>query len=111
MLNYPVGQRASQNKYSKETEWKNLLELLEVKILTTTKCQTEQNLLLNQIMQEILTYLAENMPLTVLRLILPKECQIAYQRYIGICSPIVHANHVKSLIIKTGQQLLCTLNL
>lgn len=101
----------AKDKYTKESEWKCFIELLQSKISTINEDQESQYYFFDQIMKETLTYLAQTLPLKGLRRILPKDDRVTFQKYIEICGQIVHADHVKSLIIKTGHQLLSTLNL
>lgn len=60
---------------------------------------------------EILNYLPHTLPLESLHRIVPKDDVIAFQKCTEMCTQIMHAEHVKSLIMETGQQLLSTLKL
>ncbi|XP_012533223.1 Hermansky-Pudlak syndrome 3 protein homolog [Monomorium pharaonis] len=100
----------AKDKYTKDTEWKNLIELTQDKIATST-AQQELQLLYTQIMKEILNYLPHALPMKSLHRILPRDDMAAFQRCTEMCNQIMHADHVKSLIMETGQQLLTTLKL
>lgn len=60
---------------------------------------------------ETLKYAAEVLPLQSLLSILPKNDDELVESYSEICGRIVHAEHVKSLLMETGSQLLSSLNL
>lgn len=60
---------------------------------------------------EILNYLPHALPMKSLHRILPRDDMAAFQRCTEMCNQIMHADHVKSLIMETGQQLLTTLKL
>ncbi|KAG5315250.1 HPS3 protein, partial [Pseudoatta argentina] len=100
----------AKDKYTKDTEWKFLIELTRDKIATSTTEQ-ELHLLYTQIMKEILNYLPHALPMKSLHRILPRDDMAAFQRCTEMCNQIMHADHVKSLIMETGQQLLTTLKL
>ncbi|XP_071573021.1 BLOC-2 complex member HPS3 [Temnothorax nylanderi] len=100
----------AKDKYTKDTEWKHLIELTQDKIATSTT-QQELQLLYTQIMKEILNYLPHALPMKSLHRILPRDDMAAFQRCTEMCNQIMHADHVKSLIMETGQQLLTTLKL
>ncbi|XP_011872332.1 PREDICTED: uncharacterized protein LOC105564517 [Vollenhovia emeryi] len=100
----------AKDKYSKDTEWKHLIELTQDKI-ATLMTQQELQLLYMQIMKEILNYLPHALPMKSLHRILPRDDMAAFQRCTEMCNQIMHADHVKSLIMETGQQLLTTLKL
>ncbi|KAG5311825.1 HPS3 protein, partial [Acromyrmex insinuator] len=100
----------AKDKYTKDTEWKFLIELTRDKIATSTMEQ-ELHLLYTQIMKEILNYLPHALPMKSLHRILPRDDMAAFQRCTEMCNQIMHADHVKSLIMETGQQLLTTLKL
>ena len=59
----------------------------------------------------ILNYLPHTLSLKSLHRVLPKDDVITFQKCSEMCNQIMHAEHVKSLIIETGQQLLSTLKL
>ncbi|KYN04246.1 PREDICTED: Hermansky-Pudlak syndrome 3 protein homolog [Cyphomyrmex costatus] len=100
----------AKDRYTKDTEWKYLIELTRDKIATSTTEQ-ELQLLYTQIMKEILNHLPHALPMKSLHRILPRDDMAAFQRCTEMCNQIMHADHVKSLIMETGQQLLTTLKL
>ncbi|XP_011143824.2 uncharacterized protein LOC105185768 [Harpegnathos saltator] len=100
----------AKDKYTKDTEWKYLIELTRDKIAMST-AQQELQWLYTQIMKEILNYLPHTLPMKSLHRILPRDDMAAFQRCTEMCNQIMHADHVKSLIMETGQQLLTTLKL
>ncbi|XP_058797325.1 BLOC-2 complex member HPS3 [Phymastichus coffea] len=100
----------AKDMYTKETEWKLLVDLLQQKISNNDSSQ-ELHLFYEQTMIDTLKYAAEILPLKSLHYILPKDDDETFQRYIDVCGQIVHAEHVKSLLMETGRQLLSTLNL
>ncbi|KAL0105383.1 hypothetical protein PUN28_016797 [Cardiocondyla obscurior] len=100
----------AKDKYTKDTEWKYLIDLTQDKIAASTTKQ-ELQLLYTQIMKEILNYLPHALPMKSLHRILPRDDMAAFQRCTEMCNQIMHADHVKSLIMETGQQLLTTLKL
>ncbi|XP_020291061.1 Hermansky-Pudlak syndrome 3 protein [Pseudomyrmex gracilis] len=100
----------AKDKYTKDTEWKYLIELTRDKI-TASASQTELQVLYTQIMKEILNYLPHALPMKSLHRILPRDDMATFQRCTEMCNEIMHADHVKSLIMETGQQLLTTLKL
>ncbi|XP_012059658.1 PREDICTED: Hermansky-Pudlak syndrome 3 protein [Atta cephalotes] len=100
----------AKDKYTKDIEWKFLIELTRDKIATSTMEQ-ELHLLYTQIMKEILNYLPHALSMKSLHRILPRDDMATFQRCTEMCNQIMHADHVKSLIMETGQQLLTTLKL
>lgn len=100
----------AKDKYTKETEWKYLIELTQDKVATSTS-QQELQLFYKQIMKEIVNYLPYALPMKSLHRILPRDDMATFQRCTEMCNQIMHADHVKSLIMETGQQLLTTLKL
>lgn len=60
---------------------------------------------------EIVNYLPYALPMKSLHRILPRDDMATFQRCTEMCNQIMHADHVKSLIMETGQQLLTTLKL
>ncbi|EZA50439.1 hypothetical protein DMN91_009906 [Ooceraea biroi] len=100
----------AKDKYMKDTEWKYLIELTRDRIATST-AQQELQLLYTQMMKEIFNYLPHALPMKSLHRILPRDDMAMFQRCTEMCNQIMHADHVKSLIMETGQQLLTTLKL
>ncbi|XP_014476426.1 PREDICTED: uncharacterized protein LOC106745380 [Dinoponera quadriceps] len=100
----------AKDEYTKDTEWKYLIELTRDKIAASTT-QQELQWLYTQIMKEILNYLPHVLSMKSLHRVLPRDDMVAFQRCTEMCSQIMHADHVKSLIMETGQQLLTTLKL
>lgn len=100
----------AKDKYTKDTEWKYLIELTQDKI-AASMMQQELQLLYTQIMKEILNYLPHTLPMKSLHRVLPRDDMATFQRCTEMCNQIMHADHVKSLIMETGQQLLTTLKL
>nr|XP_034177945.1 uncharacterized protein LOC117603176 [Osmia lignaria]XP_034177946.1 uncharacterized protein LOC117603176 [Osmia lignaria] len=100
----------AKDMYTKDTEWKYLIELTQNKISASVTRQ-ELNCLYTQIMKAILNYLPHTLSLKSLHRVLPKDDVIAFQKCSEMCNQIMHAEHVKSLIMETGQQLLSTLKL
>ncbi|XP_046420236.1 Hermansky-Pudlak syndrome 3 protein [Neodiprion fabricii] len=112
MIEYPQAVlQYAKDKYTKETEWKCLIQLLQNEISMLDEGQESQQCFFDQIMKDTLTYLAQTLPLDELCRVLPKEDEAAYKRYTDACRRAGHADHVKSLIVATGHQLLATLNL
>jgi hypothetical protein len=60
---------------------------------------------------DILTYLAQTLPVENVCRVLPPGGDNLYHSYVQICQQVGHANHIRALIMATGQQLLTTLNL
>jgi hypothetical protein len=60
---------------------------------------------------DILMYLAQTLPVEDVCRVLPPGGDNLYHSYVQICQQVGHANHIKALIMATGQQLLTTLNL
>jgi hypothetical protein len=60
---------------------------------------------------DILTYLAQTLTLEEMYRVLPPGWDDLYHGYVQICQQVGHANHIKALIMATGQQLLATLHL
>ncbi|XP_029162618.1 uncharacterized protein LOC114934141 [Nylanderia fulva] len=100
----------AKDKYTKDTEWKYLIELTQDKI-TASIMQQELQLLYTQIMKEILNYLPHTLSMKSLHRVLSRDDVATFQRCTEMCNQIMHADHVKSLIMETGQQLLTTLKL
>lgn len=112
MVEYPQAVlQYAKDKYTKETEWKCLIQLLQNEISMLDESQESEQCFFDEIMKETLTYLAQTLPLDELCRVLPKEDEAAYRRYTDACRRAGHADHVKSLIVATGHQLLATLNL
>lgn len=57
------------------------------------------------------TYLSQTLSLEEMCRVLPPGGEDIYHNYIQICQQVGHANHIRALIMATGQQLLATLNL
>ncbi|KAF3426523.1 hypothetical protein E2986_05895 [Frieseomelitta varia] len=100
----------AKDMYTKDSEWKYLIEITQSKIATSNSRQ-ELQCLYAQIMKGILNYLPHTLSLKSLHRVLPKDDVITFQKCSEMCNQIMHAEHVKSLIIETGQQLLSTLKL
>ncbi|XP_050591427.1 BLOC-2 complex member HPS3 [Bombus affinis] len=100
----------AKDMYTKDSEWKYLIELTQKKIAVSNSRQ-ELQCLYTQIMKAILNYLPHTLSLKSLHRVLPKDDVITFQKCSEMCNQIMHAEHVKSLIIETGQQLLSTLKL
>ncbi|KAJ8683042.1 hypothetical protein QAD02_018834 [Eretmocerus hayati] len=100
----------AKDSYTKEAEWKFLVNLLQQKIIEKDSSQ-ESRLLFEQTMIGTLKYAAEILSLKSLHQILPKDNEETFQKYSEICGQIVHSEHVKSLLMETGRQLLSSLNL
>ena len=96
--------------YTTEPEWKYLIELTQNKI-STSITQQDLHWMYSQIMKEILNHLPHTLSLESLHRVVPKDDVIAFQKCTEMCTQIMHAEHVKSLIMETGQQLLTTLKL
>ncbi|CAK9819454.1 BLOC-2 complex member HPS3 [Anthophora quadrimaculata] len=100
----------AKDMYTKDTEWKYLIELTQSKI-SSSIAREEMHCLYTQIMKAILNYLPHTLSLKSLHHVLPKDDVIAFQKCSEMCNQIMHAEHVKSLIMETGQQLSSTLKL
>ncbi|XP_066603290.1 BLOC-2 complex member HPS3 [Prorops nasuta] len=100
----------AKEKYTKDSEWKYLIEILQNKI-STSNAQQALHCLYTHMMKEILAYLPRALSLKSLHRILSKEDKAVFQKCTEVCTQIMHADHVKSLIMETGQQLLTTLKL
>ncbi|XP_017766503.1 PREDICTED: Hermansky-Pudlak syndrome 3 protein homolog [Eufriesea mexicana] len=100
----------AQDMYTKDSEWKYLIELTQNKI-SSSNTRQELQCLYTQIMKAILNYLPHTLSLKSLHRVLPKDDVLTFQKCSEMCNQIMHAEHVKSLIIETSQQLLSTLKL
>ncbi|XP_031844426.1 BLOC-2 complex member HPS3 [Nomia melanderi] len=100
----------AKDVYTNESEWKYLIELTQKKI-SVSNMRQELHCLYTQIMKEILNYLPHTLSLDGLHRVVPKDDMIAFQKCTEMCTQIMHAEHVKSLMMETGQQLLSTLKL
>ncbi|XP_017893481.1 uncharacterized protein LOC108633046 [Ceratina calcarata] len=100
----------AKDMYTKDSEWKYLIELTQDKISASVARQ-DLHCLYTQIMKAILNYLPHTLSLKSLHRVLPKDDVTAFQKCSEMCNQIMHAEHVKSLIMETGQQLLSTLKL
>ncbi|XP_012282524.1 uncharacterized protein LOC105700871 [Orussus abietinus] len=99
----------AQYKYTRAAEWKMLIEMLQGKI-TWTGGDKEHGKVYGEIMKETLVYLVQILPLKRFRSFLPRENEAIFQKYSEVCSQAMHADHVRSMIMETGHQLLTTLN-
>ncbi|XP_011496672.1 PREDICTED: uncharacterized protein LOC105361260 [Ceratosolen solmsi marchali] len=99
----------AKDVYTKDTEWKLLVDLLQQEISKHNSSQ-ESRLFFEQTMIETLKYLVEILPLKSIYYILPKGNDEALEHYTDICSRIVYAEHVKSSLMESSHQLLSTLN-
>ncbi|XP_076646391.1 BLOC-2 complex member HPS3 [Halictus rubicundus] len=100
----------AKDVYTNETEWKYLIDLTQKKI-AASNMREELHCLYTQIMKEILNYLPHTLSLDGLQRIVPKDDIIAFQKCTEMCTQVMHAEQVKSLMMETGQQLLSTLKL
>ncbi|XP_023724080.1 Hermansky-Pudlak syndrome 3 protein isoform X2 [Cryptotermes secundus] len=100
----------AQDRFTSETEWKSLVLLLHRKTQTLGD-ETVLKPLYQQVTRDILTYLAQTLSLEEMCRVLPPGWDKLYHGYVQICQQVGHANHIRALIMATGQQLLGTLNL
>ncbi|XP_069678464.1 BLOC-2 complex member HPS3 isoform X2 [Periplaneta americana] len=100
----------TKDRFTNETEWKCLLLLLHKKGQTLGDDSLLKTFYL-QVTKDILTHLAQTLSLEELCRVLPPGGENMYRSYLQICQQVGHANHIRALIMATGQQLLSTLNL
>jgi hypothetical protein len=60
---------------------------------------------------DVFTHLSQTLSLDEMCRVLPPGGENMYRNYVQICQQVGHANHIRALIMATGQQLLATLNL
>jgi len=60
---------------------------------------------------DVFTHLSQTLSLEEMCRVLPPGGENMYRNYVQICRQVGHANHIRALIMATGQQLLATLNL
>ncbi|XP_066997400.2 BLOC-2 complex member HPS3 isoform X2 [Anabrus simplex] len=100
----------AKDKFVTEAEWKYLLLLLQRKIYALPEDSVLKSFY-QQVMKECLAYLSAQLSLEEFCRILPPGSEVLYQHFVCMCQQVSHANHILSLIIATGQQLLSTLQL
>lgn len=100
----------AKDKFTSETEWKSLMLLLHRKTQTLGD-ETVLKPLYLQVTRDILTHLAQTLSLEEMCRVLPPGWDNLYHGYVQVCQQVGHANHIRALIMATGQQLLATLNL
>ncbi|XP_039279049.1 Hermansky-Pudlak syndrome 3 protein homolog isoform X2 [Nilaparvata lugens] len=79
-------------------------------LLNELKTRAEKSNVYNDLFKDVLTYLSENGRLCS---ILPSEVagEEAYSEYVLQCQQVRHADHIRCMIMATGEHLLATLNL
>jgi hypothetical protein len=80
-------------------------------VLSPWKLQEVEGLSVWFCVTDILTYLSQTLSLEEICRVLPPGGENMYNNYVQICQQVGHANHIRALIMATGQQLLATLNL
>ncbi|KAK7788466.1 hypothetical protein R5R35_014523 [Gryllus longicercus] len=100
----------AKNKFVAEVEWKYLLLLLQRKIYALPDDNVVKPLYV-QVMKDCLSHLSTTLPLEEFCKVLPPGTESSYQQFIRVCQQVSHANHILTLIMATGQQLLSTLHL
>ncbi|XP_049805068.1 Hermansky-Pudlak syndrome 3 protein homolog [Schistocerca nitens] len=99
----------AKDRYTVDSEYKHLLSLLHKKISALSDELLKPYYM--RVMNEILTYLAQTYPLESLCQMLPAGTEYQYASFIHMGQQVTHANHIRSLIMITGRQLLGTLKL
>ncbi|KAG8240333.1 hypothetical protein J437_LFUL000808 [Ladona fulva] len=104
----------AKDKYSADNDWKYLLLLLQRRLLTSQE-QSPMRVFYTRILRDALSHLAHTLSLEEFVKVLPPgggkgEVASYVAHYLRSCQQIQHANHIRSLIIATGNQLLSTLN-
>ncbi|XP_021913117.1 Hermansky-Pudlak syndrome 3 protein isoform X3 [Zootermopsis nevadensis] len=102
--------RFTKDRFSGEAEWKWLLLMLHRKVQTLGD-ETLLKPFYLQVTRDVMTYLAQTLPVEDVCRVLPPGGDDLYRSYVQICQQAGHANHIRALIMATGQQLLTTLNL
>ncbi|KAK0079205.1 hypothetical protein PV326_008883 [Microctonus aethiopoides] len=99
----------AKNKYTSETEWKLFVDFLIKKI---TECQSNQEsyAIYDELLKDSAIYIAQTWSMRGLHRILSNENLPTFQQYIDISSQVLHADYIKSMIVGTGQHLLCNIN-
>ncbi|XP_071445245.1 BLOC-2 complex member HPS3 [Hetaerina americana] len=105
----------AKDKYAADNDWKYLLLLLQRRLLTSQE-QSPMRGFYTKILRDALSHLAHTMTLEEFVKVLPPgggkgEVATYVAHYLRCCQQVQHANHIRSLIIATGNQLLSTLNL
>lgn len=105
----------AKDKYSADNDWKYLLLLLQRRLLTSQE-QSPMRVFYTRILRDALSHLAHTLNLEEFVKVLPPgggkgEVATYVAHYLRSCQQIQHANHIRSLIIATGNQLLSTLHL
>lgn len=100
----------AKDTYTKEQEWKALIEMLQNQILLV-KINQGLTSFFEQTLIDTLTHVAKTLPLQALHNILPKDDRESYEHYMQIHSQILRADRIKSVMMKTGNQFLSKLNL
>lgn len=100
----------TKDRFSREAEWRSLLLMLHRKVQALGEKTVLKPLYL-QVTNDILTYLSQTLSLEEICRVLPPGGENMYGNYVQICQQVGHANHIRALLMATGQQLLATLNL
>jgi hypothetical protein len=100
----------TKDRFSCETEWRSLLLMLHRKVQALGDNTLLKPLYL-QVTNDVFTYLSQTLSLEEMCRVLPPGDENMYHNYVQICKQVGHANHIRALIMATGQQLLATLNL
>lgn len=80
-------------------------------VLSLWKLQDLEELNVWFCVTDVFTYLSQTLSLEEMCRVLPPGGENMYHNYVQICQQVGHANHIRALIMATGQQLLATLNL
>lgn len=97
----------AKDMFDKNEQWKSLVEYLKNK----ADEGGELSDVYSNALKEILSHLANCMTVEQLSDILPPGSSSTYQHYLLRCQQIGQADHLRSLIMATGHQLLTTLQL
>lgn len=97
----------AKDMFENNQQWKSLVEYLKHK----SDKEGELGKIYNKALKEILSHLANCMTVEQLSDILPAGSSGTYQHYLLRCQQIGQADHLRSLIMATGHQLLTTLQL
>jgi len=79
--------------------------------LSPWKPQDIEELNVRLCVADVFTYLSQTLSLEEMCRVLPPGGENMYHNYVQNCQQVGHANHIRALIMATGQQLLATLNL
>ncbi|XP_074101401.1 uncharacterized protein LOC141528987 [Cotesia typhae] len=99
----------AKDKYTQESDWKHFIQFLLKKIMDN---QNNKNIycIYDDLIRDTAIYIAQTMSMSGLKRILPNDSLHILQQYIDTSNQVVHADYIKTMIIGTGQHLLCNIN-